>query len=130
MKKWMVYILLSSFIFTNADLIQIFRIPNLWEHFYEHNKASKDLTFSEFLKDHYFNLNHSDHDTAKDNALPFKTSVSPVLLMFGLDIPPKITKIKLPFLIQTTSSKVCNNLANLYYFSYLSHNWNPPKGLL
>ena len=126
----MVYILLCSFIFTNADLIQIFRIPNLWEHFSEHNNTTKDLTFLEFLSDHYLNLNHTDHDTAKDNALPFKTSVSSIILMFGLDIPPKITKLKLPFLFLSVTKSISKASANLYFFSYLSNNWNPPKGLL
>lgn len=123
----MVYLLLSSFIFTNADLIQIFRIPNLCEHFSEHNKLGTSISFTDFLQDHYFNMNHDDHDTDKDNALPFKSSLVQVFNLLNLQIPPTFSKIKLPFVVQTASQKVCNALDDFYFYNYLSANWNPPR---
>jgi hypothetical protein len=126
MKKWVVYILLSSFILTNTDLIQIFRIPNLYSHFIEHSKHEK-LTFKFYLKDHYINKSHTDHDTDQDNSLPFKSVITSILYIYNLNIPPVITRLNFNVFLIKTSAKVSNLRALHYVSSYLSTCWNPPK---
>ena len=126
MNKWVVYIILSSFILTNTDLIQIFRMPNLYSHFTEHNNQ-ENLSFKDFLKDHYMNKYHTDHDTDRDNSLPFKSIITSVLYIYNINIPPTIARLNIHVFFTKASNKVPILSALCYMSSYLSSCWNPPK---
>ena len=126
MKKWLVYILLSSFVLTSTDLVQVFRIPSLFIHFTEH-KNQQAISFKSFLADHYFDKNHTDHDTDQDNTLPYKSVITSLLYIFHITVPPVITKLDIKIFSIPQITKVTGLKAFHYSSMYLASCWNPPK---
>ena len=49
-------------------------MPVLFQHFYEHKVIDREITFAEYLCDHYNSTPHADNDEERDSQLPFKTS--------------------------------------------------------
>lgn len=66
-------ILLAIFLSAQTPLGQIFKLPLLIEHFYEHKQQS-GVSLISFIIDHYSHEHH-DADRSKDQELPFKTIV-------------------------------------------------------
>ena len=67
------YILLIVFLSAQTPLGQVFKLPFLVEHFYEHNQQT-GVSLIGFIIEHYSH-EHNDADWAKDQQLPFKTVV-------------------------------------------------------
>ncbi|UYW01879.1 hypothetical protein K5I29_02880 [Flavobacterium agricola] len=126
MKKWLVYILLSSFILTNTDLIQVLRVPNLMSHFNEHNKL-ETLSFRTYLADHYWDKNHVDDDADRDNSLPFKSIITSVYYIFNLVTLPNIAKVEVKIPTTYVPHKIRCFKKFHYLSTYLASCWNPPK---
>ena len=72
MKKVLVYILLITIVLENSSLTQLFKIANLFEHYFDHQNRNQDITFVNFLSMHYWGNDIPDHDDDEDNKLPFK----------------------------------------------------------
>jgi hypothetical protein len=72
MKKLALYVLLFVFVFTSTAIAQLTKLPNLIEHFAEHNSKNPSLTFADFLAMHYATSNDNDGDDERDMQLPFK----------------------------------------------------------
>jgi len=49
------------------------KFPVLFQHFYEHQLLNSEITFAEYLVDHYNSVPHTDNDEERDLQLPFKT---------------------------------------------------------
>lgn len=74
MKNPVVILLLTVHLFAYTDIIQVFRFPNLIEHYQEHHFKNKSIGFIDFLIMHYGKCNDGDtKDDKKDMNLPFKT---------------------------------------------------------
>ena len=73
MKKCIVILLLSSYLFSTTQLCEFLKINRLVEHFIEHTNKDKNLTLLEFLCMHYVHSQVKDGDFEKDMKLPFKT---------------------------------------------------------
>lgn len=73
MKKIIAIFLLSSFLCANTSIGQLFKIPNLIEHYIEHQYEAEDTSISilDFLKIHYSKSSEKNHDDHQN--LPFKT---------------------------------------------------------
>lgn len=72
MKKVLVYILLITIVLANSSLTQLFKISNLFEHYFDHQNRNQDITVVNFLSMHYWGNDIPDHDDDEDNKLPFK----------------------------------------------------------
>lgn len=73
MKKIIAIFLITSFLCANTSIGQLLKVPNLLEHYKEHQKkvATSSISFVQFLKLHYskkFENNQEEHQN-----LPFKT---------------------------------------------------------
>lgn len=74
MKKVFLYILIFVMAAYNTGLPELFKIPAFISHYTEHRADNSAAGIAEFIKMHYLGQDKNDHDTDKDNALPFKQS--------------------------------------------------------
>ena len=73
MKKIIAIFLITIFLCANTSIGQLFKVPNLIEHFKEHQNeiGSKSISFVDFLKLHYSKTSENNQQEHQD--LPFKT---------------------------------------------------------
>lgn len=57
-----------------TDAVQFMKVPQMFSHFFQHTQADPDLSFTDFLSQHYSSEPHTDDDDAEDMKLPFKKS--------------------------------------------------------
>jgi hypothetical protein len=91
--KNLIVIFLSSLYFLGAtEAYQLLKVPNLFEHYKTHQQFEQGLSFSKFIKMHYFQEQTYDNDYQQDMQLPFKSSNRTVsLLNFVTLFAPKIS---------------------------------------
>ncbi|NNU33092.1 hypothetical protein HK413_00860 [Mucilaginibacter sp. S1162] len=86
MKKFAAILLLTAYLFSTTELHQLLKLPVVFEHFAEHRKKNKNISFLQFPDMHYLHGSPKDKDYNEDMKLPFKTAdnctatVSPVLI--------------------------------------------------
>lgn len=56
----------------SLSLQQLFKIPVLIAHFFEHRQRNESITFIEYLSMHYWGNDIDDNDQDRDMQLPFK----------------------------------------------------------
>lgn len=66
--------LLAVLLFAQTELHQLVAIPTMVEHFAEHQREQRDISFATFLNMHYGSGQHSDTDDSRDSQLPFKST--------------------------------------------------------
>lgn len=123
MKRILSVLILLSVINPAIKFDELVKMPHLLEHFGEH----PELTFFEYLQEHY-NDNHNEHekeDKHDDGCLPFQnnncfcqtTLVFNVILFNSISLPEPALKIS----IRNPGSSFSINS------EYLSNIWHPPK---
>jgi hypothetical protein len=127
-KKTIAISFLFIFLCANTEIGQLLKLPNLIQHFFEHDDHKDDhiVSFIDFVKSHYNdNKQHSDKDEHDNHQnLPFKTingSVNSFLAFedqtaFSFDKPNTISVVnKVPF------------PQEFYISSFYASIWLPPK---
>ena len=72
MNRWLVIVLLSTYLCSATELQQLFKLPALFAHFAEDLGERPDEGFLCFLADHYFDGTHREVEEQEDNSdLPF-----------------------------------------------------------
>jgi hypothetical protein len=98
----------------------------VFEHFAEHKKLNKNITFLKFLDMHYMHGSPKDNDYSEDMKLPFKTAdnclstVSPIVI-------PRLIHVFESHVIYIPENKIQTSQDELTPSSYLSSVWQPPK---
>ena len=126
MKKVLPIFLLSIYLVSVTELHELFKLPQLVEHFIEHKSEDNKTSLVDFLVMHYANADDGDGDKSKDMQLPFKSHhdcenlASTGLISFNsFCLAIKSTPIE---------SKVYNTYSTDFISSaYLSSIWQPPK---
>lgn len=104
------------------------KLPVLFQHYFEHKLINSEITFSEYLSDHYNSIPHTDNDEARDNQLPFKS----------LDLSNFFTPA-IPIFhsnnVQKTVWATVKNDSFLYKENFIPSChcrkvWQPPKGMI
>ena len=72
MRKWIAYLLLFFYCFSNTELHELVRLSVFIAHFEEHQQKDSGTTLLSFIEMHYFSGNKVDDDYQKDQQLPFK----------------------------------------------------------
>lgn len=115
---------LSLVLVTQTPLQQVLKLPVLIEHFREHQKEYKDISFAAFIQLHYFSGNPKDEDYNRDQQLPFRSDA--VIL---LDSSIAIAEYHLDL---GTPPACCQQLYPLMNIATLPDRhgfdiWQPPK---
>lgn len=126
MKKLIVFSFLLIYLLSITELHQLLKLPVLVEHYSEHQKKDKTITFWKFLCIHYARETIRDNDFDKDSKLPFKNldncnSSNHITL---------IPELKFCFNMLTLTSK--KKVTSKYYphftnTSFFKSIWQPPK---
>lgn len=70
--KGVIFILLFVMAINSLSLQQLFKIPVLISHFFEHQQRNESITFMDYLSMHYWGSDIDDNDHDRDMQLPFK----------------------------------------------------------
>jgi len=129
MKRILSILLLSIYLFSTTELIQLLKFPLLIEHYYTHKAKNKQLTILDFLNIHYQGNHLENHphnkDFEQDQKLPFIRHID--VLSFNIVINPVLTyalKVK-PIINQ--QSKVLTLDDTKIDSKYQGFIWQPPK---
>jgi len=124
-KNLSIILMLSIYLFSTTELIQLLKIPILISHCLEHKKNHHKLTIGQFLIDHYKN-HKQDGDWDTDQQLPFKhfnsLSVTAIYCSFSTYIPQLTSSINL-------KRKTFFHHDRSRIDSYIGAIWQPPKFL-
>ncbi|MBL7713612.1 MAG: hypothetical protein JNL13_14155 [Chitinophagaceae bacterium] len=76
----LLYILMLLMIGDGITSSQLVKLPNLYEHYREHQQRNPAVHFFDYLAMHYWGSDINDNDDEQDMKLPFKKvdSASPV----------------------------------------------------
>ena len=123
------FILLFSYMCNATELVQLFKLPVLIEHYNEHKENDNKLSFLDYLVLHYSDENsdhdHNDNDGHKEK-LPFKTADFSINLSVIYAAQHEISVVNKPL-------EAVNYSAGLYYYNYFlpyqiqTDIWQPPK---
>ena len=81
MKKAIVLFLISLYLLGATESYQLLKLPFLVEHYKTHQQYDNGISFSKFIKMHYFQQQTYDSDYQQDMQLPFKSSNRTVSLL-------------------------------------------------
>ena len=73
MKKILVILLVMQIFSGNVLLPELAKIPQLMEHFRQHQRENNALDFFSFLKMHYADPEHQQKDASRHGSLPLKS---------------------------------------------------------
>ena len=127
MKRFMVISFLFIFLGTSTVFSELLKLPALIHHYFEHVESKQDanLSFTDFITEHYTeHIHHADkhHDHEK---LPFKTldfHLSQVII-----IVPQTNYSLTHIGIVTTKLKKTFQYQYDYSNAYLDSIWQPPR---
>lgn len=71
-KKGIIFLLLALMTVNSLSLQQLFKLPVLIAHYFEHKERGQSITVTEYLAMHYWGTDINDNDQDRDMQLPFK----------------------------------------------------------
>ncbi len=126
LKKLIAILFLSIYLVSVTEVHEFFKLPQLVEHFIEHQTKDQSTTFIDFLVMHYSSSNDGDNDGSKDSQLPFKSHHD----CENLANTGFITFNNYCLVIKSVpiETKIINTHSiDFISSSYLSAIWQPPK---
>lgn len=123
MKKIIVLFLITAFLCANTSIGQLFKIPNLIEHYkeYKNEVNTNSNSFIQFIKVHY--SKNTDNSQKEHQNLPFKTFDNSIHILF--------TFSNINFQFEITKSLISVKKKFFYKNSFQSNLftsiWLPPK---
>jgi hypothetical protein len=116
-------------LFTTTQMGELFKLPALVAHYFEHDEKDDHQPFFAFIKEHYAELHatesqmHSDHH----KRLPFKTID---INLFSLQTAALTSVYSSEGLSAAPSSSVKrDNINSPAYFCFVAKIWQPPRAL-
>lgn len=76
MKKIIVILLAFQILSGNVLLSELAKVPQLMQHFHQHQRENNTIDFLSFLKMHYADPEHQRKDASRHGSLPLKTVTS------------------------------------------------------
>lgn len=127
MKRFMIISFLFIFLSTNTVFSELFKLPELIHHYIEHRESEKNvnLSFIDFLTEHYSENAHHTHKHNNHEKLPFKTL--DFHLTHVISIVPQ-TNNSFPIIV-LVNLKLKKSFQYRYGYSnaYLENIWQPPR---
>lgn len=122
----MTSILLMTYLFSATAIGELFKLPVLVQHYYNHREENSDISLIHFLTLHYQTEDGTDKDAKEDSQLPFKSIEPAATVVFVSLTPPAFINI-----IANTQQPVM--LVFVLYeelflpSKYLAAIWQPPR---
>ncbi len=114
--------LLFLYVSVQSPLHELVKLPSLVSHFIEHKNTNPNISFYDFIADHYGN--HETSEDFKHNKLPFKDENHP--LMIGFQYFNSDSPAILPSQFSEVAQiSVCNTMS--ITMGEKSHVWQPPR---
>ncbi|MBD1384620.1 hypothetical protein IDJ75_04960 [Mucilaginibacter rigui] len=126
MKKFTAILLLTAYLFSTTELHQLLKIPVIFEHFDEHLKENKSISFLQFLDMHYMHGSPRDKDYSEDMKLPFKTADNCTAMISPVLVPQVLPALTIPVTF-SAETKLQAFYPGFNHSAYLSSIWQPPK---
>lgn len=82
MTRYLSILFLSIYLFSVVQVNELFKIPNMLEHYEEHQQDKTTISLWQFICMHYMKGEVYDDDYGKDMKLPFKSHSSTCLCSF------------------------------------------------
>lgn len=124
MRNIFIISLFSLYTLISTHLIELIKLPKMYEHYLDHKSDDHSIDFTTFLKIHYSSSKEAFNNDHED--LPFK-SIKAINIFSQVIIPD-------PYLINIISYSDLLFLERIsqyspkYSFSYLDAIWQPPRG--
>jgi hypothetical protein len=84
MRKTLAILLISVHLIGNTEVGQLFKLPQLINHFFQHERLNPDLNFFEFIAMHYAGDDGTKADDDFDDQLPcHNTSHNTISVVFS-----------------------------------------------
>jgi hypothetical protein len=126
MKRTIVISFLLIYLLSITELHELLKFPVLVQHFSEHKKKDKKITFWKFLCIHYTHKTIKDNDFDKDSKLPFKNTDN-CNSSNHISLLPEL-KFNLNAILVSSEKKVANkHYLRFTYSTFLKTIWQPPK---
>lgn len=127
MKRIGAIILMLVMLVTSTALQQVFKLPLLVNHYFDHKQIDSRTTVFGFLKLHYFDEEDGlDADDTTDQKLPFK-SVTHYIPPTVINAPPHIAPIG-EIVVHQSGTAQHRPVQKTFITSHiLSRIWQPPK---
>ena len=74
MRATLIIVLMMVHLFGNTELSQVFKLPKLISHYFQHKTLSPSITFADFLNMHYGGDDGTSTDDDIDSQLPYHHS--------------------------------------------------------
>lgn len=125
MKKLLTLVVLSFYLISSTELRELTKLPVLFQHFYEHKALNHEITFTDFIADHYNAVPHTDNDEERDMQLPFKSLDFNMLFIPAIPPPCRVC-------VQKPLKTLIVNRRHFYMEEFVpsadgSKIWQPPK---
>lgn len=123
MNKLIAIFFLLVFMCANTSIGQLFKIPNLIEHYNEHKSESTDasISFIDFIKLHY--SNNAEHSHEEHHDLPYKTLENSTSMVYFTLIENNLFETITFFY----PKKKIVGYSSTFKSNLLSSIWLPPK---
>lgn len=96
MQKGLALILIVLHLGTNTEMVQVFKLPKLISHYFQHYRQNPSLSFSHFLAMHYGGNDGTTADDDTDNQLPFHNTIHHCLSVVYFPLVQEPVKINPP----------------------------------
>lgn len=92
MKRTIVILLVLQVLSGNILLPELAKVPQLMQHFYQHQRENGAIDFLSFLKMHYADPEHQKSDPSHHSSLPLKSvsSAHAEIVVLHEDIHPTV----------------------------------------
>ena len=74
MRKTLLIVLITIHFFGNTEISQLFKLPQLISHYFQHSRQDPNLSFFTFLNMHYGGDDGTSADDHEDNKLPYHSN--------------------------------------------------------
>jgi hypothetical protein len=125
-KKVISILFLTVYLFSATQVSELFKLPELFQHYIEHKAENHSLSFFTFLDLHYLHSSPKDADYTRDMQLPFKTCIHPplALAVFIMPVPP--VHILENIFRYEKKQKLFPGISG-YTYHYACSIWQPPR---
>lgn len=125
MKKLATILLLFIFLSANTEFGELFRLPLLVQHYFEHRNEDAKISFAEFIEKHYNEANNHASSNTEHQKLPFKSHEAGCSQTIFVDQIFASFNFQQKIEVETKLEIIATS--DFHNSPHLSRIWQPPK---